>query len=213
MSRRTVNLWRAGLVAAALFFVALVCEWKLAGLLLKPIPVLCVLAWLWPATGADARRIRTGLVLSVIGDILLAEALDLFIAGLAAFLLAHVAYVVAYVGRTRALHLLRLLPIVAFGYSVYTWLAPSLGELRGPVLAYVIVICAMMWRAAAQIGERPGAEGRAWVGLAGAIAFALSDTLIAVNRFVAWSLGVEILLMVLYWAAQVLIAASAERSR
>ncbi|MCY1010367.1 lysoplasmalogenase [Nannocystis pusilla] len=211
MSRRSTQLLRTGLVAAVLFFVALIAEWKLAGLVLKPIPVLCVLAWLWPLRGADARRLRLGLVLSVLGDVLLAEALDLFIAGLAAFLLAHVAYVAAFVGRTRALHLLRLAPIAVFGWSVYGWLAPNLGELRGPVLAYVIVICAMMWRAAAQVGERPGEEGRAWAGLAGAIAFALSDTLIAVNRFIAWSLGVELLLMVLYWVAQVLIASSVAR--
>lgn len=211
VSRRSTQLLRTGLVAAVLFFVALIAEWKLAGLVLKPIPVLCVLAWLWPLRGADARRLRLGLVLSVLGDVLLAEALDLFIAGLAAFLLAHVAYVAAFVGRTRALHLLRLAPIAVFGWSVYGWLAPNLGELRGPVLAYVIVICAMMWRAAAQVGERPGEEGRAWAGLAGAIAFALSDTLIAVNRFIAWSLGVELLLMVLYWVAQVLIASSVAR--
>lgn len=211
VSRRTVLLSRVGLASAALFLGALIFEWKLAGLLLKPIPVLCVLAWMWPVKGADARRIRLGLMLSVLGDVLLAEALDLFIAGLAAFLLAHIAYVAAYVGRTRALHLLRLVPVAAFGYFTFNWLAPNLGDMRGPVLAYVIVICAMMWRAAAQIGERPGSEGRAWAGLAGAIAFALSDTLIAVNRFIAWSLGVELLLMVLYWVAQVLIAASTDR--
>lgn len=204
-------LLRTGLVAAALFFVALVLEWKVASLLLKPIPVLCVLAWLWPVGGADATRIRVGLALSLLGDVLLAPALDLFIPGLVAFLLAHVAYVGAYVGRTRALHLPRLLPVAAFGYLMFTWLGPSLGDMRLPVLAYVVVICTMLWRAAAQIGERPGAELHAWAALAGAVAFALSDSLIAVNRFVSWSLGVELTLMVLYWGAQALIAASVER--
>lgn len=211
MSRRTGNLVRAGLVAALLYFVALIAEWPLAQLVLKPIPLLCLLAWIRPIAGADARWIRLGLALSLVGDVLLADAVDLFIPGLVAFLLAHVAYVAAYLGRTRRLHLLRLAPIAGFGYAVFTWLAPSLGDMRGPVLAYLVVICAMMWRAAAQIGERPDAVGRAWASTAGAVAFALSDTLVAVNRFIAWSLAAELALMVLYWLAQALIASSTER--
>lgn len=204
---------RAGLVAALLYFVALIAGWPLAVLLLKPIPALCMLAWIWPVATADARWIRLGLVLSILGDILLTEVVDLFIAGLSAFLLAHVAYIAAFVGRTRALHLLRLVPVVAFGWSVFTWLAPSLGEMRGPVLAYVIVISVMMWRAAAQVGERPGAEAQAWAGLIGAVSFALSDTLVAVGRFVSYSLAAEVTLMVLYWLAQALITASTDRPR
>lgn len=204
-------LLRTGLVAAVLFLVALVFECETAGLLLKPIPVLCVLAWLWPVAGADARQIRAGLALSLVGDVLLADALDLFIPGLLAFLLAHVAYVLAFVGRTRALHLLRLVPVVAVGYLMLTWLGPALGEMRGPVVVYGVVICTMMWRAAAQVGERPGAEGHAWAALVGAVVFALSDSLIAVNRFVSWTLAAELTLMILYWGAQVLIAASVER--
>jgi uncharacterized membrane protein YhhN len=45
----------------------------------------------------------------------------------------------------------------------------------------------------------------------GATAFALSDILVAYNRFVAPVLALKVLLMVLYWAAQALIAASVIR--
>lgn len=200
-----------GFVAAALFFAALILDWPLAALVLKPIPVLCVLAWLGRVRSRDAQLVSAGLVLSMVGDVCLTSVVDQFVPGLVAFLLAHVAYVVAYVGRTRALHLLRLVPVAAFGYFVFAWLGPSLGAMRGPVLAYVVVICTMMWRAAAQVGERPGAEGRAWAALVGAIAFALSDTLVAYVRFVAPSLALQITLMILYWSAQGLIAASVER--
>lgn len=211
MPRRSVLSPRLGLAAAALYFASLCFGWPTIGLLTKPIPVLCVLAWLVRVPGRDARLIAAGLVLSVIGDVCLTAVVDQFIAGLVAFLLAHVAYVVAYVGRTRALHLVRLVPVALFGALVFAWLEPHLGAMRGPVIAYVLVICAMMWRAAAQIGERPGAEGHAWFALLGAVMFALSDTLVAYTRFVAPSLGLEITLMVLYWSAQALIAASVAR--
>lgn len=212
MPRRSLLSLRLALVAAALFFVSLSFDWPVACLLLKPIPVLCVLAWVGQVPSRDARLVSLGLLLSLVGDVCLTSVVDLFIPGLVAFLLAHVAYVVAYVGRTRALHLARLVPVAAFGALAFTWLEPSLGEMRGPVLAYVVVICTMMWRAAAQIGERPGAEGHAWAALIGAVMFAVSDTMVAYNRFVAPSLGVEIALMILYWGAQAMIAASVERA-
>lgn len=201
-----------GLVAAVLFLASLILDWPTLGLVTKPIPVLCALAWLGSVHTRDARLVSAGLMLSVIGDVCLAEAVDQFIPGLVAFLLAHVAYVVAYVGRTRALHLLRLVPVAASGYLAFGWLEPHLGEMRGPVLVYIAVICAMLWRAAAQIGERPGAEGHAWAALLGAVMFAVSDLLVAYGRFVAFSLPVEITLMILYWSAQGLIAASVERA-
>lgn len=211
--RRSILSLRLALVAAALFFASLLFDWPVASLVLKPIPVVCVLAWVARVASRDAQLVALGLVLSLVGDVCLTSVVDLFIPGLVAFLLAHVAYVVAYVRRTRALHLLRLVPVAAFGAFAFHWLAPSLGEMRGPVLVYVVVICAMMWRAAAQIGERPGAEGHAWAALIGAVMFAVSDTMVAYNRFVAPSLAVEIALMILYWGAQGMIAASVERER
>jgi hypothetical protein len=45
----------------------------------------------------------------------------------------------------------------------------------------------------------------------GATAFAFSDVLVAYNRFVAPVLALKVLLMVLYWGAQWLIAASVVR--
>jgi hypothetical protein len=45
----------------------------------------------------------------------------------------------------------------------------------------------------------------------GATAFALSDLLVAYNRFIAPVLALQVLLMVLYWGAQWLITASVVR--
>lgn len=213
MPRKNAILLQAGLLAAAIFFAGVVFDWPALRVLIKPIPVLCVLAWLSPVAGRDARLIALGLGLSLVGDVCLELSPRLFVPGLVAFLLAHVAYVVAYVGRTRALHLARLVPVVALCYFVFGWLEPSLGAMKGPVLAYMVVIGAMVWRAYAQIGERPHAPHLAWCAALGATSFAISDTMVAYNRFVAQSVAMKIALMILYWGAQWLIAASSERGR
>lgn len=212
MRRRDATLWKIGLPAAGGYFAALVGDALALQVVLKAVPVLLLLAWLRPIATRDATLIALGLALSVVGDVCLEASPKLFVPGLAAFLLAHVAYIAAYVGRTRALHPARLVPVAVFGVLAFRFFAPNLGDMTIPVIAYIVTICAMMWRALAQIGELPGAPQRAWLAAIGALTFAASDTMVAYGRFVAGSLGLKIVLMILYWAAQVMIAASAERA-
>jgi uncharacterized membrane protein YhhN len=103
--------------------------------------------------------------------------------------------------------LARALPFAAWGLVTFNLLRPGLGTLALPVGAYVVVITIMMWRAAARVGS-PRARGAAWLGLAGAIAFGASDTLIAVTRFLQPIEGVRVPIMLLYWFGQWGIAAS-----
>jgi alkenylglycerophosphocholine/alkenylglycerophosphoethanolamine hydrolase len=169
--------------------------------------VLFLTLWVLGAPASAYRlRLAAGLALSLVGDVLIEVA---FVAGLAAFLLAHLAYTAAFLADTKRPHLLRAVPIAAYGVAVTAWLWRGLGGLRPAVMAYVIAICAMVWRAAARVGRsgvpRPG-EGAA---LGGAILFALSDTLIAFDRFHARIPGVGLPVILLYWAGQLGIAASA----
>lgn len=211
--RKDTILLQAGLAAVATFFVALFADIPWLRLATKPLPVVLLIAWLAPFVGRDGRLIALGLALSMVGDVCLELSPSLFLPGLVAFLLAHVAYIAAYVGRTTALHLARLVPVALYCFLVFRWLEPSLGAMRGPVIAYVVVIAVMVWRAFAQLGERPQAPGRAWAAALGAASFALSDTLVAYSRFIASSLAIKVALMILYWGAQWAIAASAERDR
>jgi 1-acyl-sn-glycerol-3-phosphate acyltransferase len=82
---------------------------------------------------------------------------------------------------------------------MFLYLRPRLDGLVLPVALYVAAIVAMMWRAAAR-GEAAG--------LAGALCFAASDSLIALDRFVAPVPGARYAIMALYWAGQMGIAAS-----
>jgi uncharacterized membrane protein YhhN len=172
----------------------------------KPLPALALAAAaLAPPRSRYGRRIGAGLLLSAAGDLLL-EWPSLFLAGLAAFLLAHVAYAAAFVVVERRPRIRRALPFALWLGLTASWLWPGLGSTKGAVVAYMSAIGAMMWRAAAMV--EPGRAPAAWA-LAGALLFAASDTLIAVHRFHAPVPGVELPIMALYFAGQLGIARSA----
>lgn len=175
---------------------------------LKPWPVACLAAWtLREGRGLLGRLVTLGLVASAVADVAIESS---FLLGLALFLLAHLVYVASFVADERALHLPRAIPFALYAVLMYLFLAPGLGGLAVPVGLYATAISAMMWRAAARI--RPG-QRAGWLALAGALAFGLSDTLLALHRFHAPIAGGSYAIMLTYWAGQLGIAASAVRSR
>lgn len=200
-----------GVLGGGLFFVGVLLEISWLQLATKAIPVLALAAWLRPWQGRQTQLIAAGLLLSAVGDLCLQGSPSLFVAGLVAFLLAHVTYIAAFLGRTRRLASPYLLPVALFGGATFLWLAPSLGALLWPVLAYIIVICTMLWRAWAQLSDDGVPRATAWTVALGASSFAISDTLVAYNRFIEPVLSLQVLLMLLYWAGQWGIAASAQR--
>ena len=210
MRTRSTLLLAIGLGAAAAYFYGLLADQYMLRLFTKPLPVLCLFAWLAPFPDADHRRIAMALALSAIGDLLLEFQPPFFVPGLVAFLGAQVVYIVAFTARDRRPQWLRAVPAALFGAGAYLWLAPSLGGLRGAVAAYIVAICVMLWRAWATVGGTHPQRLAAFAAV-GATAFALSDILVAYNRFVAPVLALKVLLMVLYWTAQWLIAASVVR--
>lgn len=208
--RGSISL-RLGLVAAVAYFVARSFGWDALALLMKPMPVLCLLAFLLPVRNRDAALIAVGLVLSALGDVLLEASPALFLPGLVAFLLAHVAYVVAYLGRTGRMQLPRLMPVALFSAAAFHLLEPHLGAMRGPVIAYMVVISMMLWRAMATIGADGTGGLRPWLATIGAWMFAVSDLMVAWSRFVDPEAGLQVPLMLLYWAGQTAIASSTRR--
>jgi len=176
-------------------------------LLTKPIPVLGLLLWVLGAPRSSYRdRLAAGLLLSLVADVVIELS---FLGGLALFLLAHVSYIAAFLADTKRPALLRAVPVVAFGAGVTAYLWSGLGAMRPAVIAYVLAICTMLWRAAARVGHQGPARPGEWAALGGAVLFALSDSLIAFDRFHAPIPSVEVRIMLLYWAGQLGIAASA----
>jgi len=200
----TLPLFALGAAAGGLYLWAFAGDRRGLAVALKPLPVLCLAAWV--AAGArtpSAWLVVAGLVVSLVADVLIESS---FLAGLGTFLLAHVAYIAAFVARTGEPRPMLLLPFLAWGALVLARLWPGLGPMRVPVIVYAAVICTMMWRAAAMVGTPGG-----WTALAGAVLFAASDTLIAWDRFHRPIPGSRYPIMLLYWAGQLLIAMSARR--
>ena len=199
-----MKVWLTFAAGVMGFFVAAALGLHPLELLAKPLPVIVLALGVHAnARGPLRRGVTIGLLASAVGDLLLG--LDLFLPGLVAFLGAHVAYLVAFLADTRALAASRALPFAAWGLLLLGRLWPALGGLALPVAFYVVAICAMMWRAAARVGHRPGAAA----GVVGAVSFGLSDSLIAWDRFLAPFAGAFIPIMLFYWLGQAGIARAA----
>ena len=178
-------------------------------LLSKPVPVLALLGWLQDAPASPYRRwISIGLMFSLLGDILLAWPVDLFVFGLGAFLVAHLAYLKAYLVDCRRPALLPLALALLAGVSLFSVMAAKgLGDLLIPVAVYALAISAMLWRALARLGTQVPKRS-AWLAAAGALAFVVSDSLIGIDRFVLPFGAAPYLIILSYWIGQWGIAAS-----
>jgi uncharacterized membrane protein YhhN len=197
-----------GIATALLFFVGVAAGLPALRLATKPIPVLALATWVSLQCRAPLGWLTAGgLVFSALGDGLLE--IGFFLPGLFAFLAAHLMYIAAFVAAERRPALGRAVPFLAWGTGALLLLRPGLGSMAAPVTAYVVVVCSMMWRAAARIGSRGTPALAAALGLAGAVAFGASDTLIAFDRFADPIPGSAWLIMLLYWLGQCGIAASA----
>lgn len=163
------------------------------------------------AVALDAHRSGYGqlllaaLLLGWLGDaLLLSRQPRAFLAGLAAFLLSHLCFALAFLSgplSATALGLAAALAL-AFGAGVQRWLGPHLtAGFRWPVRAYVAVILLMCVAAAGHAA----AAGR-WAVLVGALLFALSDLAVARDRFVKASFVNKLWGWPTYFAAQLLLA-------
>ncbi|MHA7817635.1 MAG: lysoplasmalogenase [Pseudohaliea sp.] len=182
------------LFAAVVFVVAPGAGPGPVPLVLKVTPIACLAALVLRARGAAWVPVLAALGFSAIGDLSLE--LGAFAPGLGAFLLAHLCYIAAFAARPRfpAVGILLALLLLAFAAGLGTLLLPESGALAPAVLAYLAVITAMAL-VAVFCGAGP------WV-VAGAVAFVLSDALIAVNRFLEPVPGARHAIMLLYYAAQ-----------
>jgi uncharacterized membrane protein YhhN len=196
-------------VAAAIFAVA---DWFAVARRIKPLEYFCkpatiaaliaVAVAIHPHLASRRDAFVVALALSLVGDVFLMLPNDAFVPGLASFFLAHVAYIVGFrLAHPSSWALFAGVLFVStyagsFGVRVLRR-APK--DLRVPVTAYVVVISVMV---AFAIGTGP------WLAAAGAIAFLVSDTLIAWNRFVRPLRWAPLAIIVTYHLAQAAFVAS-----
>lgn len=131
------------------------------------------------------RVMLAGLVLCWLGDLFLIAGGRgaAFLAGLAVFLLGHVAYASAFLvrGIDRGAALLAGVALGVVAGSIYLWLSRSglPDDMRWPVRAYVVAIAVMVALSFGTAAATPAA-----LLPAGATAFMISDVFVARERFV-----------------------------
>ncbi len=134
----------------------------------------------------------------------------MFLFGLVSFLLGHVCYVICF------FYVADLNPWtwgggaigLAISGLVFFWLRPHLGTMLVPVIAYIIVITAMVIGAFTVLGDtRLPSTGRFLV-IFGAVSFYISDLFVARDRFLKTEFSNRLLGLPLYYTGQFLLAFS-----
>ncbi len=179
----------------------------------KPLLVTTLLLYFIAATKNIASRIKIpvalALVFSVAGDTLLMFGRDeiFFLCGLAAFLIAHVFYIISF-------HIIKITEnvegrwqwavlVAIYYFFIISILMPGLGQMKIPVLIYGLVISFMLLVAMLLYDMEDNKTAR-YI-LTGAVFFVLSDSVLAINKFHRPLLMGGWLIMTTYIAAQYLL--------
>lgn len=200
-----------------LFFIASFLElvfllyWPQAHVVTKPLIVLSLMGYYWFGTELHSGMVLAALFFGWLGDVLLLWN-DFFIFGLIAFLIGHLLYIIVYrqfrfaeptkafLGTQKARY---AFPILLLGTGLVTILFPKLGDLKVPVLVYATVLTLMTLVALFRYGQTN--DKSFFLVVAGALLFMVSDSLLAINKFLSPFEFSGIAIMTTYSAAQYLI--------
>lgn len=199
-------------VVAAVDWVAVVTEKKPLEYIAKPavmIGLIAVALALTPFYPDQRAWFVAALALGMVGDVFLMLRRDLFLAGLGAFLLGHLAYIAGFLSAGPRLDAVALLSLMALLPGVVVMPQVTRGiraqgrdRLVGPVLLYALAITVMLGFAMA--------SGRRAAQLGGLLFYA-SDTMISVHRFVSPRRWLPLAIIVAYHAGQALLVLSLVR--
>ncbi len=176
------------------------------------IPALVLLLLFSKPIPSGNGAIIAGLFFAWVGDVLLlfeSKHPLFFIGGLVSFLTTHVFYIVYFLNiKSPQTSLLRNQPwmaalVAAYGVSLVMFLSPHLGEMKLPVTIYAVVICAMVICSLHVFTKVNMPSNILFV--VGALLFAASDSLLAVNKFYKPFAGAGMLIILTYCGAQFLI--------
>lgn len=166
------------------------------------------------ATGRFNALLIAALVFSLAGDVFLMLPGNYFIPGLASFLVAHLFYIALFrQGQTWFPSRRALAGVLAVGATMYAIVWGGLGDpvLKVAVAAYVSVISLMAAQAIGRATVLGDAAARS-VAL-GACVFMVSDSLIAINKFVTPVALAPLWILATYYCAQMLIVHNARTAK
>ena len=201
-------------ILAILDLVGIAARIELLHMIVKPmlIPALLLLLLKTHTSTPGKKLLLIGLIFSWLGDVLLMfenKHQLFFIFGLVSFLTTHIFYIIYFL-RIKSLtpSLLKKSPVYfalvfAYGITLVWQLFPHLGYLKLPVIIYAAVICTMLL-CSLHVFLKVDKKAAVYF-VAGAAAFVISDSLLAINKFYQPFAYAGIFIMLTYCAAQYLI--------
>ncbi|WP_255507953.1 lysoplasmalogenase [Lysinibacillus sp. BW-2-10] len=171
---------------------------------LVPMFLIIVLAYVTKIT-ESVQPYKTLIILSLIFCAIGDYTLQWFIIGLFSFLIGHIFYIRAFLStNTKATPTWAKGILLFYGVAMMIWIGGTVFNSRDSILAfavcaYIIVILAMGWTS-----FRTGSA----FAIMGATLFIISDSILAINKFVVSADYSHQLIMVSYYGAQVLLALS-----
>lgn len=185
----------------------------------KPLLMPVLILFLWVNTKFKSsfdKLILLGLIFGWMGDILLMfNKENLFVFGLASFLICHLFYIAAFINNTKKSgyklsfinkFVLALIPLF-YLIVLYSYIFPHINSSQAnrpfliPVSVYALTIVTMSLFALWRIGSTN--KWSAGLIIMGAFTFVVSDSLIAINKFVAPLTNANLLIMLTYCLAQI----------
>ncbi len=155
--------------------------------------------------------ILIGLLFSFGGDIaLMFRSRQSFMTGLVLFLLGHVVYFVTFtfLNSFFVQNYTTVLILIVLAIVIFAYLYPGLGNMRYPVLMYILVISAMMLSAVNTFESEYFSLNKAVFITIGAALFYISDIILAINKF-RKPFRYNRISLAFYYGGQLLIALSA----
>jgi uncharacterized membrane protein YhhN len=185
--------------------------------LCKPLIVPLLMGYYWSSVPREQRSMifLIALSFSFLGDTLLMyddQDSDYFLWGLAAFLLSLTLYIITYrqhrwyepeVALSGVQKVRLAFPVILGGTGLIVVLYPSLGSLRLPVVLYALVLISMVITALYRSGYTSNRSF--WMVFLGSVLFLLSDSMLAINKFLEPVQLAGFWIMLLYISAQYLI--------
>jgi uncharacterized membrane protein YhhN len=157
------------------------------------------------------RLLLIAMIFCLGGDVLLAlRGERMFLFGLVSFLLGHLFYTGAFfhTGGLNRWIFIGLAISLSAGGGMFLWLRSHLGNMKLPVIIYIVVISGMVAGAGSLMAaEELKLSGR-WLALAGALSFYLSDVFVARQRFLKAGFVNRLIGLPLYYSGQFLLAFS-----
>ena len=192
--------------------------WRRMEYIAKPAVIVSLIAWLFMSTGfqGNAFWFGLGLLFSLVGDVVLFFPQDsMFLAGLTAFLLTHIFYLIGLRQQllTPTAWSLVLLSVILL--NAVRLLRRITGAMRSkgmdqmvyPVIIYGLVVSLMLATAMSTLSDPAWKTAAAFLITAGASLFWISDLLLAWNKFVSPLKAGNLPIIIAYQLGQILLIA------